>query len=67
MTLGKNLGIAALGYLAIGSVVAVWTVSRNHSNLTSFQGIGDSPSPATILTECIILWPFATYKNLAKG
>jgi hypothetical protein len=62
----KHVALMALAYLGVGAAVTAWTVSLNQKGRPSFSGFGDSPSPTTILVECVALWPVAVVQNL-KG
>ena len=65
MTNGAKLALVAGIYSTIGTAVALWTVSLNHAGKPSFMGIGTNPTPQAILAQCMLLWPYAAYKNLA--
>jgi len=55
------------GYVAIGAVVSIWTVSRNHEGKPSFDGFKGDESPAMTLAQCVFLWPIAVLKNFGAA
>lgn len=61
----NKIALIALGYVAIGSVVAVWSVKRHEDGKKSFAA-KEGQSNSLTLAKCIGLWPLAVYTNLSR-